>query len=132
MKNSELLSEVSNAKTAIERYTIAGLLDDTDSKHILCQKITNTAVALYLNALRIAHGKRQLLQTQEKTLSLSDITALMAGFLGIISKPLFSEEIEENIKQLLQTQGLNLEELWVANPSADAEIAKIRNILNGN
>ena len=51
---------------------------------------------------------------------------------NILSKPLFADEIEENMKKLLQTYSLNSEELWQPNPPDEVEKIKVQNILNDN
>ena len=102
MSNLEILAEVSNTKQAIQRYTMAAVLDKTDANHILCQKIANAALMLYINASRLAAGKAPLLSTTQKTLSLENIKTLMEEICNILSKPLFAEEIEAHIVQLLR------------------------------
>lgn len=132
MEKIDILSEVSNAKEVIDNCTLESILDKSDSRYILSQKIANMAQMLYLNAIRIAQGNSSLLNTANNKLSLEDIKTLMAEVRNILLKPLFSEEIEENIKNLLQTYSLNLEEIWQENPSDEIERTKIQNILTGN
>lgn len=129
MEKKDILTEVSNTKKIIDTYTTESIFDKTDSRYILSQKITNMARQLYLNAIRIAHGKNSLLNNE---LSLEDIKALLMEVRNILSKPLFADEIEENMKKLLQTYSLNLEELWQPNPPDEVEKIKVQNILNGN
>lgn len=132
MKNIEILTNISNAKMIIEDYTLAGILDKTDSKHILCKKIANTARALYVNAYRITMEKQPLLSIKHKTLSLENIKALMGEICNVLARPLFAEEIEAYIIQLLRKYSLNPEELFVENIPLNDKIAELQNTFNDN
>ncbi len=132
MNNLEILSEISNTKSIIQRYTMAGVLDKTDSNHILCQKITNAALTLYINAYRLAAGKTPFLTTTPTPLLLENIKTLMGEICNTLSKPLFAEEMETHIIQLLRKYSLNPEELFVENTPDDVESVRAQKILNGN
>lgn len=132
MKDSEILKEVSNIKTAIQNHILCEVLDKTDPKHILYQKITNATLALYINAYRLAMGKQSLLTTTKNMLTLKNIKMLMTEISDTLSRPMFAEETENQILELLRKYSLNPEELFVENTPDDIEQIRLQNILNGS
>lgn len=125
MSNSAMFNSIEQINNVIYNYCLDGLLDETDVKYNLYQKIRNMTLLLQSNALRIVAEKPQLFAHK---LSLEETKELLMKTYEIVTT-YSSAEMEDNITKLIQTYALDLDELWSDNFES-AEYQDIRNTLH--